>query len=132
MTMENTEICYLSIAEASELIAGKKLSPVEIVDAHLTRIKHTDGKLNAFITLLSDEAQAAAKQAEQEILAGGYRGPLHGIPVGLKDLYYTKGVRTGIGSKILRDFVPDYDAAVTESFRDAGAILMGICRGLRV
>ncbi len=125
MTMENTEICYLSIAEASELIAGKKLSPVEIVDAHLTRIKHIDGKLNAFITLLSDEAQAAAKQAEQEILMGSYRGPLHGIPVGLKDLYYTKGVRTGIGSKILRDFVPDYDAAVTERFRDAGAILMG-------
>ncbi|MCH7745448.1 MAG: Asp-tRNA(Asn)/Glu-tRNA(Gln) amidotransferase subunit GatA [Chloroflexi bacterium] len=123
--MENSEICYLTIAEASELIADKKLSPVEIVDAHLKRIEQTDGKLNAFITLLSEEAQAAAKQAEQEILAGNYRGPLHGIPVGLKDLYYTKGVRTGIGSKILRDFVPDYDAAVTERFRDAGAILMG-------
>ena len=63
--------------------------------------------------------------AEREIASGEYRGPLHGVPIGLKDLYYTKGVRTTVGTKILRDFVPDYDAAVTERFAEAGAVLMG-------
>ena len=125
MTMESIEICYLSIAEAAELLAGRELSPVELIDAHLERIEQTDGALNSFITLLGEQARAAAKDAERSIQAGQYLGPLHGIPIGLKDLYYTKGVRTGIGSKILRDFVPDFDAAVTERFREAGAILMG-------
>ncbi len=123
--MESIEICYLSIAEAAELLAGRELSPVELIDAHLERIEQTDDALNSFITLLGEQARAAAKDAERSIQAGQYLGPLHGIPIGLKDLYYTKGVRTGIGSKILRDFVPDFDAAVTERFREAGAILMG-------
>ena len=123
--METREICFLSIAEASEHVANKQLSPVEIISAHLERIEQTDDRLNSFITLLGHESLAAAKEAERSIQSGSYLGPLHGIPIGLKDLYYTKGVRTTVGSKIMRDFVPDTDAAVTERFREAGAIIIG-------
>ncbi len=120
-----TDLHYLTISDAASLIESKQLSPVELVAAHLERIEQTDGRLNSFITLLADEAMAAAAEAEGAIRRGEYRGALHGIPIGLKDLYYTKGVRTTVGSKIMREFVPDYDAAVTERFRDAGAVLMG-------
>ncbi len=120
-----SELCFLSIAEASGLLASRKLSPVDLVRAHLERIHQTDGRLNSFITLLEEQALVAARQAERDIAAGRHIGPLHGVPIGLKDLYYTKGVRTTVGSKILADFVPDYDAAVTERFRQAGAVLLG-------
>ena len=123
--MQSNDLHYLTISEAASLLESGQLSPVELIAAHLERIEQTDARLNSFITLLADEASAAAAQAESEIQSGNYRGMLHGIPVGLKDLYYTKGIRTTVGSKIMRDFVPDYDAAVTERFRDAGAILMG-------
>ena len=123
--MPTNDLHYLTISEAASLVESNRLSPVELVAAHLERIEQTDEQLNSFITLLADEATAAAARAEAEIQGGDYRGPLHGIPIGLKDLYYTKGVRTTVGSKIMRDFTPDYDAAVTERFRDAGAILMG-------
>ena len=123
--MASSDLCYLSIAEASELIADQKLSPVELANAHLERIEQTNSKLNSFITLLKDKTVAAAEEVEQAIQSGNRIGPLHGIPVGLKDLYYTKGVRTTIGSKILSDFVPDYDAAVAEKFAEAGAIIIG-------
>ena len=123
--MQTTELHYLTIAEAAPLIADKRLSPVELVSAHLERIERTDDRLNSFITLLADEALAEARSAESAILAGDYRGPLHGIPIALKDLYYTKGIRTTMGSRIMNDFVPNYDAAVTERFRDAGAALLG-------
>ena len=123
--MPTTNLHYLTISETATLLESKQLSPVELVAAHLDRISQTDERLNSFITLLADEASAAAKEAETEIQNGNYRGPLHGIPIGLKDLYYTKGIRTTVGSKIMRDFIPDYDAAVTERFRDAGAILTG-------
>ena len=119
--MESTDICFLSIAQASELIASRQLSPVEVVKTHLERIDQTDDRLNSFITLLRDESMAAAREAERAIQQGSYMGPLHGIPIGLKDLYNTKGVRTTIGSKIMRDFVPKSDAAVTERFHEAGA-----------
>ena len=123
--MDSGDICFLTIAEASELLAGKRLSPVELVNAHLERIDNTDNRLNSFITLLADRSVAEAKKAEQAIISGSHLGPLHGIPIGLKDLYFTKGIPTTVGSRILRDFVPDTDAAVTESFAAAGAILMG-------
>ena len=123
--MPSNELHYLTISEAAELIRSGQLSPRELVDAHLRRIEQTDARLNSFITLLADEANAAAASAETDIQNGNYRGALHGIPIGLKDLYYTKGVRTTVGSKIMDDFAPDYDAAVTERFRDAGAILLG-------
>ncbi|MQG69546.1 MAG: Asp-tRNA(Asn)/Glu-tRNA(Gln) amidotransferase subunit GatA [SAR202 cluster bacterium] len=123
--MTGQELCRLTIAEAAESIAQGQLSPVELIQAHLERIEKTQPQLNSFITLLSDEAVEEARRAEAEIRSGRSRGPLHGIPIGLKDLYYTKGIRTTVGSEILRDFVPDYDAAVTERFRDGGAIIIG-------
>ncbi len=123
--MDPSELVFLSIADAAELVAGRQLSPVEIVDAHLRRIDATDGALNSFITLLRDESMAAAREAEGAIGSGGYIGPLHGLPIGLKDLYYTKGIRTTMGSKIMGEFVPDADAAVTERFHAAGAIVIG-------
>ena len=123
--MDSTDICFLSIAEASQLVAARRLSPVEVVSAHLERIGETDGRLNSFITLLEAESMAAARAAEADIRSGSYRGPLHGIPIGLKDLYYTKGVRTTIGSKIMGDFVPDEDATVTKKLKEAGSIIIG-------
>jgi aspartyl-tRNA(Asn)/glutamyl-tRNA(Gln) amidotransferase subunit A len=119
------DICFLSISEAARLLSDKELSPVELVSAHLERIAETDGRLNSFITLLEDESMAAARAAEADIVSGGYRGPLHGIPIGLKDLFYTRGVRTTVGSKIMGDFVPDEDATVTRLLDEAGAILLG-------
>ncbi len=119
------ELCFLSIADAADLISSRRLSPVDLTEAHLDRISRTDDTLNSFITLLAERAMDQARSAEREIGAQGSRGPLHGIPIGLKDLYFTKGIRTTVGTKILRDFVPDYDAAVTEKFEVAGAILLG-------
>ena len=123
--MQADDICFLSISKAAKLLSDKEVSPVELVSAHLERIGETDGRLNSFITLLEDESMAAARAAEADIVSGGYRGPLHGIPIGLKDLFYTRGVRTTVGSKIMGDFVPDEDATVTQRLNEAGAILMG-------
>ena len=123
--MSTSDLYYLSISEAADLLQSGKLSPVDLVNSHLERIEATDERLNSFITLLAEESLGAARDAERSIGSGDYLGPLHGIPIGLKDLYYTKGIRTTIGSKILRDFVPDTDAAVTESFKKAGAIIIG-------
>ena len=123
--VDAADLVFLSISEASELVSSRQLSPVEIIDAHLRRIEATDGELNSFITLLAEESKGAAQAAEREIASRGHRGPLHGLPIGLKDLYYTKGIRTTIGSKIMGEFVPDFDAAVTERFRAAGAIVIG-------
>ena len=123
--MPENDLHYLTISEAASHIKSGRLSPVELVSANLDRIEQTDDRLNSFVTLLADQAKAAAATAEAEIRNGNYRGVLHGIPIGLKDLYYTKGVRTTMGSKIMGDFVPDYDAAVTERFAEAGAILLG-------
>ena len=123
--MTRDDLCFLTIGEASELIQGRQLSPVELTTAHLERIDRIEPSLNSFITLLADDALGEARSAEEQIAAGKYIGPLHGIPVGLKDLYFTRGIRTTVGTRILRDFVPEYDAAVTERFREAGAVLLG-------
>ncbi len=123
--MQSNDLHYLTITEAAALLESKELSPLELTAAHLERIQETDERLNSFITLLADESMDEARTAEADIQNGDYRGPLHGIPIGLKDLYCTKGVLTAVGSKIMRGFVPDFDAAVTERFQDAGAILLG-------
>ena len=123
--MDTTEICYLSAGELSRLIQSKEISPVEVVEAHLERIGVLEPTLNSFITLLPEQARAAARQAEREIQAGQYRGPLHGIPLGLKDLYYSKGVRNTSGTRIFDEYVPDFDCTVAAKFNEAGAILMG-------
>ena len=123
--MDELEISYMSAGDLSRLVSKKEVSPVEIVDAHLSRIQATEPVLNSFITLMAEEARGSARQAEREIQAGKYRGPLHGIPVGLKDLYNTRGVRTTSGSRIFDNFVPAEDCTVAVRFREAGAILLG-------
>jgi aspartyl-tRNA(Asn)/glutamyl-tRNA(Gln) amidotransferase subunit A len=123
--MDALELCYLSAGELSRLIEKREVSPVEVVDAHLARIGETDATLNSFITLLPEPARAAARRAESEIQAGRYRGPLHGIPIGLKDLFNTGGVRTTSGSRVFDTFVPERDCTVAARFQQAGAILLG-------
>ena len=123
--MDQLEICYMSAGDLSRLIREKEVSPIEVIDAHLARIQTTEPALNSFITLLPEEARAAARQAERDIQAGRYRGPLHGVPVALKDLFNTGGVRTTSGSKIFDTYVPAEDCTVAARFREAGAILLG-------
>jgi aspartyl-tRNA(Asn)/glutamyl-tRNA(Gln) amidotransferase subunit A len=123
--MEASELCYLSLRSLGTLIQRRELSPVEATEAVVDRVEKFDRQLNSFITLLRDQALTQARAAEQEIIDGHYRGPLHGIPIAVKDLYYTQGIRTTAGSKILSDFIPSYDATVIARLRDAGAILIG-------
>ena len=115
----------MSAGQLSRLYQAREVSPVEVVDAHLARINATEPALNSFITLLPEAAQTAARRAETEIQAGKRRGPLHGIPVGLKDLYNTAGVRTTSGSRIFDNFVPQEDCTVAARLLRAGAILLG-------
>ncbi len=118
-------IHYLTIEALSQEIKTRRLSPVVVTAHMLARIEALDGKLKSYATVMGDSAMAEARQAEAEIAAGHYRGKLHGVPVAVKDLCYTKGVRTMGGLKVLADFVPDYDATVVEKFRAAGAVLLG-------
>ncbi len=107
------------------MIQRKEVSPLEIVEAFLSRIESLEPKLNSFITLLYDQAIGSATQAEKEIQAGRYLGPLHGIPFGLKDLFYVKGIRNTSGSKIYDNFIPDYDSTIALRLKKAGGILLG-------
>src|SRR6266404_3074049 len=116
---------FLTIAEAARLIERKELSPIELVESRLDRIARLDGRLNSFIRVLAEEARAEARAAEAEIAADRYRGPLHGIPIGLKDIYETAGVATTGHSKVMQDHVPRADAFSLARLRDAGAIVMG-------
>ena len=116
---------FLTIAEAGALIARHDLSPVEAVQSRLSRIERLDGKLNSFIRVLGEEALAAARSAEAEIMAGRKRGPMHGIPIGLKDIYETKGVPTTGHSKVMIDHVPRDDATSVRRLTEAGAIVIG-------
>jgi aspartyl-tRNA(Asn)/glutamyl-tRNA(Gln) amidotransferase subunit A len=123
--MKAQDLPALGIASLSALIRERKVSPVEVIDATLARIAEVDTKLNSFITVTADRARESARRAEREIMAGAYRGPLHGIPVALKDLFATEGVVTTNGSKIFKDSVPRVDATVAKKLADAGAILVG-------
>jgi len=115
----------MPLADLGALMRSKQVSPVEVVEQALARIQKLNPRLNAFWTVTTDLAREQARRAEMEIAKGEYRGPLHGVPVGLKDLIWTRGIRTTFGSKITRDFVPDADAAVVEKLREAGAVLIG-------
>ena len=123
--MPPADICELYLADLSRLIAARELSSSEAVKAALTRLELLEDKLNAFITVLPEQALANAKKADEEITRGRYRGPLHGVPVTVKDMFEMAGVRTTGGSKILADWVPDTDAALVERLRAAGAIIIG-------
>ena len=123
--MVPNEILELSLNDLSWLIAGRQLSSAEAVTAALTQLERLEGKLNAFITVLSEQARAEAKKADEEIGRGNYRGALHGVPVTIKDMFNTKGVRTTGGSKILQDWIPDTDSTLVERLHAAGAIIIG-------
>jgi aspartyl-tRNA(Asn)/glutamyl-tRNA(Gln) amidotransferase subunit A len=116
---------YSSINELTKLIRAKKVSPVEIVHACLKRIKEFEPKLNAFITVLEDQALEQAKDAEVEIQAGKWRGSLHGIPLGIKDFYDTAGIKTTAASEYYKDRVPAKDAVGVAKLKEAGAIIIG-------
>ena len=115
----------LTLAVAAERLRTRQLSPVELAQAILDRIEQLDRRVGAFITVAPRQAMAAARAAEQEIAQGRYRGPLHGIPFGVKDTHYTAGIRTTAASRVLTNFVPDFDATVVRRLKDAGAILIG-------
>ena len=120
-----TELHFLTIGEAARLIAARRLSPVDLIEAYLERIVAVDSELHSYITVVADQARAAARMAEREIMAGRYRGPLHGIPYGLKDNFNTRGIRTTAASRLMLEFVPDDDATLHVRLQRVGAILLG-------
>ena len=115
----------LTIVEAARQISKRQLSPVELTEAVLARIDALNPRVGAFITVTAEQAMEAARAAERDIQQGRYRGPLHGIPVAVKDTYYTKGIRTTAASPVLEDFVPEFDSTIVERMKAAGAILIG-------
>jgi len=115
----------ISIAEASDLLRRKEISPVDLATSCLARIEQLNPTLNAFITVMHDSALAQAREAEAEISSGNWRGPLHGIPIGLKDLIDTAGIKTTCGSAMFADRVPTEDADVVQRLQSAGAVLVG-------
>ena len=119
------EIHFANISFVSELIKNKDISPVELTEYMLRRIEKLDTRLNSYATVCADYAIDSAREAESEIMTGNYRGILHGIPLAVKDLCYTLGIRTMGGLKVRRNFIPDFDATVVEKLRLAGAILLG-------
>ena len=121
----NTDIWWQSIPDVAKLICSRSISPVELVQVHLERIAELNPRTNAFITVMEEEALEGAHIAEREILGGHYRGILHGIPIALKDLFWTKGTKTTAGSKILADFLPQDDSTVGQRLRAAGAVCVG-------
>ena len=120
-----TDLHYLSMAEAARLIEQRRLSPVELTQAYLDRIEAYDPQLNAYLLVTADRALAAARAAEAEITAGRYRGPMHGIPFALKDIYCTAGIRTTCHSRTRADYVPGFDATTVTKLYEAGAVLLG-------
>ena len=123
--MDPNELCYLTIGEAAAALRRKAISAVELTEALLNRIEAINSKLHCFITLTAELALKQAAQAEQELRAGTDRGPLHGIPIALKDLYATHGVRTTCHSAVLENWVPDCDATATTKLQEAGTVLLG-------
>lgn len=123
--MISTQLHELGMAEAATLIRTKCLSPVELTEAHLKRIDAVESRVQAWVTVTPEAAIKAAKKAERELMNGNYRGPLHGIPYGAKDIICTEGLRTSGGSQVAPDYVPSTNAAVIERLTDAGAVLLG-------
>ncbi len=118
-------VSFRSATELGRLYRSGELSPVDVIREMLARIERIDPTINSYLTVTADLALEQASRAEVEIRAGNIRGPLHGIPYAAKDLLFTKGIRTTVGSKIFDDFVPDYDATVIEKLNDAGAVMIG-------
>ncbi len=123
--LSTSSIEFADATELLGLIKTRKVSPVEVVDYFLARIESENPKYNAFLTICADEARSQAKEAEAELARGGDSPPLYGLPIAVKDLESTKGIRTTLGSLIYRDWVPDEDSIVVERLRRAGVIILG-------
>ncbi|HEV8711744.1 MAG TPA: amidase [Candidatus Binatia bacterium] len=123
MTSISSQLAYLSLSEAANLIAKRELSPVELTQAMLDRISALDPKLHSYYTVFSTEALAAAREAEAQIRGGNYRGPLHGMPLAVKDIY--ESGPTTCGSKLRRDYVAQQDCTVVRKFKQAGGVMLG-------
>jgi len=122
---DNEELCYMPATELTRAIRKKALSPVEVLEAVLDRIERLNPTLNAYVTVTAEHARQAARKAEAAVMRGDELGILHGVPVSIKDLVFTKGVRTTMGSMLYEHFVPEEDAVVVEKLRQAGAIMVG-------
>jgi amidase len=123
--MNADDLCYQTLTEAAALLRRRETSPLELTRALLARIERLDSELHSYVTITADLALAQAERAERELAAGTDRGSLHGVPIAIKDLCATRGVRTTCASTVLADFVPDHDAAVVERLEQAGAVLLG-------
>ena len=123
--MDREDIPFLSVGQISRLIREKEVSPVEVTRAYLERIDDLDFKFNSYLTVCRKEATQAAQEAERAIVNGGYLGPLHGIPVAVKDQLWTKGIRTTGGSRLLADFIPQEDATTVSNLKKNGAVILG-------
>lgn len=119
------DICFESLTDVAAKIRSRELSPVELLRAQLAHIDAVDPQLHAYVTILPEAALAAARVAETEVARGHVRGPLHGIPVAVKDLCFTRNARTTCGSRVLENFTPDRDAHVVRRLADAGAVIVG-------
>jgi aspartyl-tRNA(Asn)/glutamyl-tRNA(Gln) amidotransferase subunit A len=120
-----SDLTWLTLNEVSQLVQKRTVSPVELTEACLVRIEQLNPQLNAFITVTADSAMEDARKAEEEISRGAWRGPLHGIPIALKDLVETAGVKTTAASAVLKDYIPEHDAPIVERLKAAGAVLLG-------
>ena len=120
-----SDATWLSLSEASRLVRDKKVSPVELTKSCLNRIERLNPKLNAFITVTAESALAQAREAETEIQRGHWRGPLHGVPIALKDLFDTAGIRTTGASALFKERIPTQDGEVVRRLKGAGAVLLG-------
>ena len=120
-----TDLWRFSIREAADGLASRQFSAVELLDATLERLKDTEPSVHAYVTLMEASARREAAAADEDFRQGRWRGPLQGIPVGVKDLCYTAGVPTQAGSRVLEGFIPDYDATVVRRLKDAGAVIVG-------
>ena len=123
--MDKAEIPFLSVAQLGGLIESREVSPVEVVESYLDRIDSLNSRLYAYLTVCGDQALQSARESERELSQGESRGPLHGVPVAVKDQLNTAGIRTTSGTPIFNDFVPDEDATVVAKLKSAGAILLG-------
>ena len=123
--MATQDIVFWSAAETAAAVRSKKISPVELVQAYLDRIDRLDSKLNAYITVCGEEALAAAREIEASVTRGDTSGPLLGVPIAVKDQFWTKGILTTNGSRVYKDFVPDEDGTIIKRTKAAGAILLG-------
>ena len=122
----DSDLCYMSAVDMASMIRAKKISAREVMSAHLKQISKINSMVNAFITLVpEDELMAQAMAADESLAKGNTIGPLHGLPIAVKDLTETKGIKTTFGSPVWKDFVPSYDALIVEREKTAGAIILG-------